>query len=77
MELILDPKEIEKKSFEIITERLNGRTLDRDNEDIIKRAIHTSADFDYADNLYFSEKAVEKGLEALDDNATIITDTMY
>ncbi len=75
MELILEPKEIEKKSFEIITERLNGRTLDKDKEDIIKRAIHTSADFDYADNLYFSEGAVEKGLEALDNNATIITDT--
>lgn len=75
MELILEPKEIEKKSFEIITERLKGRTLDKDKEDIIKRAIHTSADFDYADNLYFSEGAVEKGLEALDNNATIITDT--
>ncbi len=75
MELILNPMEIEKKSFEIITERLKGREPDKDKEDIIKRAIHTSADFDYADNLYFSEGAVEKGLSALDNNATIITDT--
>ena len=50
------PADIEKRSFEIIGEEL-GRELDPDQELIIKRCIHTSADFDYADNLKFSENA--------------------
>jgi precorrin-8X/cobalt-precorrin-8 methylmutase len=42
---------------------------------IIKRVIHTSADFDYIDNLCFSEGAVEHALDALKRGAWIITDT--
>ena len=56
------PMDIERRSFEIITEELGDRKLDPDKELIIKRCIHTSADFDYADNLCFSEGAVEKAL---------------
>lgn len=48
------PAEIEKRSFEIITEELGNRTFPADQEPIIKRCIHTSADFDYADNLCFA-----------------------
>jgi len=59
------PGEIERRSFEIITEELKGRRFDVGQEDIIKRVIHTTADFDYADNLVFSEGAVKKALEAL------------
>ncbi|MBQ2456489.1 MAG: precorrin-8X methylmutase, partial [Firmicutes bacterium] len=47
------PADIEKKSFEIITGILGDRVLDPENEAVIKRAIHTTADFDYADNLVF------------------------
>ncbi len=72
---IVKPMEIEKRSFEIITERLNGRTFGEDKDDIVKRVIHTSADFDYADNLVFSEVVVEKALEAIKAGATIVTDT--
>lgn len=61
----VSPHEIEKRSFEIITEELNGRTFPEDQELVVKRCIHTSADFDYADNLRFSEHAVEKGIEAI------------
>ena len=43
------PAEIEKRSFEIITEELGDRVFDPLQEPIIKRAIHTSADFEYAD----------------------------
>ena len=53
------PREIEKRSF----------------EPIIKRCIHTSADFDYADNLCFSEGVVEKAKEAIRNGACIVTDT--
>ncbi len=69
------PMDIERKSFEIITERLNGRTFGRDKDDIVKRVIHTSADFDYADNLVFSDGVVEKALGALSRGACIVTDT--
>lgn len=68
------PMEIEKRSFEIITGELD-RKLPREQEPIIKRCIHTSADFDYVDNLYFSENVVEKAIEALKKGACIVTDT--
>ena len=48
------PMEIEKRSFEIITEELGDKQLLPGTELIVKRCIHTSADFDYADNLCFS-----------------------
>lgn len=69
------PADIEKRSFEIITEELGNRILDPENEAVIKRVIHTTADFDYADNLTFSPHAVTKGLEALRLGTPIITDT--
>ena len=69
------PADIETRSFEIITSELGNRVLDPENELVIKRCIHTSADFDYADNLCFSEHAVTKAVEALKNGACIITDT--
>lgn len=69
------PGEIEKRSFEIITQELAGRQLNPEHELIIKRAIHTTADFDYADNLCFSEQVVPKALQALKEGADIVTDT--
>ena len=71
----VSPHEIEKRSFEIITEELNGRTFPEDQELVVKRCIHTSADLDYADNLSFSEHAVAKGIEAIREGACIVTDT--
>ena len=56
----MKPMEIEQRSFEIITELLGDRVLDPENELVIKRVIHTTADFDYADNLTFSDHAVQK-----------------
>jgi len=69
------PMDIEKRSFEIITEELGSKELKEDQALIIKRCIHTSADFDYVDNLCFSEGVVEKALEALKNGACIVTDT--
>ena len=69
------PADIEKRSFEIITEELGDKILTPGTEPIVKRCIHTSADFDYADNLVFSENVVEKALSALRRGASIVTDT--
>ena len=71
----MKPMEIEQRSFEIITELLGNRVLDPENELVIKRVIHTTADFDYADNLTFSEHAVQKGIAALKGGCDIVTDT--
>lgn len=54
------PRDIERRSFEIITEELGDRKLDPDKELIIKRCIHTSADFEYADSLCFSKMLWQK-----------------
>ena len=72
---IVKPMDIEKRSFEIITELLGERRLEPENELVIKRVIHTSADFDYVDNLCFSEHAVRRGIEALRGGCDIVTDT--
>ncbi|MEQ2456761.1 precorrin-8X methylmutase [Flavonifractor hominis] len=69
------PAEIEERSMEIITQELGERTFPADQLPVIKRAIHTSADFDYADNLVFSTGAVEKGIAAIRGGCTIVTDT--
>ena len=69
------PMEIERRSFEIITEELGDTPLLPGTEPIVKRCIHTSADFDYAENLCFSESAVEQALEAIRNGACIVTDT--
>lgn len=69
------PMEIEGKSFEMITEELGDRKFDKEKLPIIKRVIHTTADFDYADNLCFSDDVVLKALEAIKNGASIVTDT--
>ena len=72
---IIKPMDIETRSFEIITELLGDRKLDPENELVIKRVIHTTADFDYADNLVFSPHAVTRGIEALKGGCDVVTDT--
>lgn len=69
------PMDIEKRSFEIITGILGERVLAPEQEPVIKRVIHTTADFDYVDQLVFSEHAVQKGIEALRGGCDIVTDT--
>lgn len=69
------PMDIEKRSFEMITEELGDIPLIPGTELIVKRCIHTSADFDYAKNLCFSENVVQKALAAIKEGACIVTDT--
>ena len=71
----MKPMDIEKRSFAIITELLGDRRLDPENELVIKRVIHTTADFDYAKNLRFTPGAVQKAVEALHKGAFLVTDT--
>lgn len=69
------PMDIENCSMKIIGEELGEVYLDHEKESIVKRVIHTSADFDYARNLRFSEGVVEKALTILKQGVTIVTDT--
>ena len=80
MEYIKNPMMIEHKSFEIIQGIIDEIRPDYKfkndlEEKIIKRAIHTTADFEYLDILKISETAVEKISNALKNKATIYTDT--
>lgn len=71
------PEEIEKRSFEIISKELEERgiVLRREEEQITKRVIHTTADFGYAKTLVYSKDAVKKAKELLFGGADIVTDT--
>ena len=70
----IPPAEIERRSFELIEQEL-PHPLDPIQAPIIKRVIHTTADFSYADSLCFSEHAIETAREALRQGVGIITDT--
>ncbi len=73
----LRPEEIEKRSFEIITEELNRLKISLPEEEapVTKRVIHTSADFDYVETLKYSENAVKIARELIANGADIVTDT--
>jgi precorrin-8X/cobalt-precorrin-8 methylmutase len=68
------PEDIERRSMEIITSEL-GRSFPEPEFSVVKRCIHTSADFDYAETLRVSEDAVQIGIRALRDGANVVTDT--
>jgi len=72
--IINSPMEIEKRSMEIIESELNV-IIPEENKAVVKRVIHCTADFDYAENLAFSENAVKYAIEALKDGCAIVTDT--
>lgn len=69
------PDQIEKRSFEMITRELGDIALDPAQEPIIKRVIHTTADFDYVHNLAFSKDAVPLAQKAIREGQSIVTDT--
>lgn len=73
----VQPADIEKESFRIITETLKemGVVLDDVTAPIIKRVIHTTADFSFIESLSFSVDAVSKAHELIKNGATIVTDT--
>lgn len=71
------PADIERRSMEIIDETLKEKeiTLDAVQSPVIKRVIHTTADFDYVNNLAFSDQAVQNAQNAIRHGASIVTDT--
>lgn len=69
------PTEIEKRSFEIIEQELGDLVLNEEEAPIIKRVIHTTADFSYAKNLCFSKDGIKKAKAAIRAGACIVTDT--
>jgi len=69
------PDEIEKRSFEMIEAELGDRKIPEEIKPVVMRAIHTSADFDYYDNLCFSENAVKTALDVIKKGAVFVTDT--
>ena len=71
----MKPMEIEKRSFEIIQEELGDRKLDPEYDLLIRRVIHTTADFEYVDTLAFSEHAMQKLMDAIRNGCDIVTDT--
>lgn len=71
------PADIERRSMQIIGKILEEKnlTLDPVQESVIKRVIHTTADFDYVQSLVFSKDAVQKAQDAIRSGASIVTDT--
>ncbi len=68
------PADIERRSFEIIESELKNE-IPENIKPVVIRAIHTTADFDYAENLYFSDNVIDTALKVLDMGAVIVTDT--
>ena len=68
------PTDIERRSFEIIESELKTE-IPENIKPVVIRAIHTTADFDYAENLYFSDNVIDTALKVLDMGAVIVTDT--
>lgn len=61
MQYMNDPRGIEERSFEIITEELGDKSFPAEIDPIVKRIIHTTADFEYADLLEFLNGGYEAG----------------
>ncbi len=77
MEYIKNPMGIEVRSMEIIEEELGEKIHDIPDKmrALVKRVIHTTADFDYADLIEYSDDFIEKMKEALINRSPVITDT--
>lgn len=75
MDYIKIPMDIERKSFEIIGEEMGTHNFSERELQIIKRVIHTTADFEYKDLVYIREDAIDEALAILKKGTTIYTDT--
>ena len=75
--MLMQPESIEQQSFSIIREELNvrGIHIPEGCEAVTERVIHATADFDYADNLFFTSHAVQDAVASLRGGADIVTDT--
>ena len=75
MEYINNPREIEERSFEIITAEMGDKVFPEAIAPMVKRIIHTTADFEYADLLEILNGGYESGMAALKQGKKIYADT--
>lgn len=75
MSVHLRPEEIEAESFRIIEAELGPHDWAEREWPLVRRAIHTSADFEYASNMVISANAVQSGIAALNEGLGIVADT--
>lgn len=75
MSVHLRPEEIEAESFRIIEEEVGPHNWSAQEWPIVRRVIHTSADFDYAKSMFISPEALSSGIAALKAGTGIVTDT--
>jgi len=75
MSVHLPPEEIEAESFRMIDEEVGPHPWSPAEWPVVRRAIHTSADFDYARSMVFSRSAIAQGVAALKGGKGVVTDT--
>ncbi|HBA88951.1 MAG TPA: precorrin-8X methylmutase [Geobacter sp.] len=75
MSVHMRPEEIEAESFRIIESEVGPHKWSAQQWPIVRRVIHTSADFDYANSMYISEGAIDSGIAAIKAGCGIVTDT--
>ncbi|MEI6305965.1 MAG: precorrin-8X methylmutase, partial [Deltaproteobacteria bacterium] len=73
--LTMKPEDIETESFRIIDSEVGSHGWSENEWQVVRRAIHTSADFEYAATMKFSDRAVAKAVETLKSGVGIVTDT--
>lgn len=73
--LSMKPEEIETESFRIIDREVGDHGWSQAEWQVVRRVIHTSADFEYARTMVFSDRAVDQAVAAIRDGAGIYTDT--
>ena len=70
----MKPMDIEKQSFAIIEKELTT-DIPSEYKPIVKRVIHTTADFSYETSMVFSDGVIEESLNAIAEGLDIVTDT--
>ncbi len=71
----MKPEEIEAETFRIIDGEAGSHDWSDEEWQIVRRVIHTSADFEYAQSMILSDDVIERGIAALASGCGIVTDT--
>jgi precorrin-8X/cobalt-precorrin-8 methylmutase len=71
----MKPEEIEALSFKIIDEEAGSHDFPDDQWQIVRRMIHTSADFEYMQTVRFHPEAIAAGIRAIQNGKAVVTDT--
>ena len=71
----MKPEQIEELSFKIIDQEAGSHDFNQDQWSIVRRIIHTSADFEYKEMIRFHPNAIQTGISAIRAGKSIITDT--